>query len=112
MATIMESYDIQLMSSFFAFPQFQERYGERLPNGKYSIPAAWQLGLSLVGLLGLIIGVFANGSLANRFGPRRVMMISFVVLTGLISISFTAKNVESLLVGSLLWYGWMRLLEP
>lgn len=105
MATIMESYDMQLIATFYAFPQFQRKYGERLPNGKYSVPAQWQLGLSLSSLLGLIIGVFANGSLAERFGPRKVMMVSYVVLCGMIAITFTAKNIGVLLGGEILWYG-------
>ena len=100
----MEAYDMQLISSFYAFPQFQKKYGERLPNGKYSVPAQWQLGLSLSSLLGLIVGVFANGSLAERYGPRKVMIVSYVVLCGMIAITFTAKSIEILLVGEILWY--------
>src|SRR5262245_50275228 len=99
MATIMESYDMQLIATFFAFPQFQKKYGEKLPHGQYSIPAKWQLSLSLSSLHGLIIGVFANGSLAERFGPRKVMMVSYIFLCAFITITFTAKNIGILLGG-------------
>ena len=67
MATIMESYDMQLISSFYAFPQFNRKYGKQLPNGTWQVDADWQLGLSLASLIGLIFGVFptfAAGTLA------------------------------------------------
>lgn len=103
MATIMESYDMQFISTFCASPEFQEKYGEQLPNGNYSIPAQWQLGLSLSTLMRPIIGVFANRSLAERFGPRKVMMVSYVVICALIVITFTAHNVTVLLIDEILW---------
>lgn len=103
MATIMESYDMQLISSFYAFPQFNKKYGKRLPNGTYQVDANWQLGLSFSTLAGLIFGVFASGYLSDRFGPRYVMMAAHVVLTGLITITFTAPNIATLFAGELLW---------
>lgn len=42
---IMEGYDTNLLGSFFAFPQFNEDYGHRLPDGKYEVSADWQAGL-------------------------------------------------------------------
>ncbi|KAJ5896219.1 uncharacterized protein N7473_005618 [Penicillium subrubescens] len=102
MATVMESYDMQLISSFYAFPQFQKKYGVLLDNGQYSIPANWQLALNLVGLLGLMIGTFASGSVLERFGARRVIMVSLIALTGFVAITFLAPSIEVLLVGELL----------
>lgn len=103
MATIMESYDMQLISSFYAFPQFNRKYGERLPNGTYQINANWQLGLSFASLVGLIFGVFASGYLGDRFGPRYVMIAAHAVLAAFVSIIFTANTIEVLFVGELLW---------
>ncbi|KAK7418721.1 hypothetical protein QQX98_003739 [Neonectria punicea] len=48
MSTIMESYGLLLMDSFFAFPQFKQRYGEQLPDGTYSVLARWQLALTVL----------------------------------------------------------------
>jgi hypothetical protein len=31
-----------------AFPQFNKKYGEMLPDGTYQVPARWQAGLSNV----------------------------------------------------------------
>ncbi|KAG9496179.1 hypothetical protein J7337_012760 [Fusarium musae] len=102
MSTIMESYGMLLMNSFFAFPQFQQKYGVELPNGKYSIPAKWQLALTITLNVGLIIGVFANGYCADRWGLRKVMLISHVFYAGCVFILFFAPSVELLVVGTLL----------
>ncbi|KAI5928356.1 sugar transporter [Camillea tinctor] len=102
MATIMESYDLILMTSFFAFPQFVKKYGELLPNGTYSIPSQWQVALSLGSIVGMIPGVFASGSLTDRFGYRLTMLWSHVALTGFIFVPFFAPSVEILLVGMFL----------
>ncbi|KAG7136551.1 General alpha-glucoside permease like protein [Verticillium longisporum] len=72
-ATIMESYDLMLIGSFFAFPPFQRKFGVQLPNGSWSIPARWQLALGMVTNCGLILGVFANGYCAARWGFRKVL---------------------------------------
>ncbi|KAJ8119116.1 hypothetical protein OPT61_g21 [Boeremia exigua] len=102
MATIMESYDMQLISSFYAFPQFNRKYGHPLPNGKYQVEANWQLALSFASLIGLIFGVFASGYLGDRFGPRYIMIIAHVLLACFVSIVFTANTVETLFGGELL----------
>jgi SP family general alpha glucoside:H+ symporter-like MFS transporter len=104
MATIMESYDMQLISSFYAFPQFNKKYGQQLPNGTWQVDADWQLGLSLASLIGLIFGVFASGYLGDRYGPRYVMIAAHCLLTGFVAVIFTAQSVEILFAGELLWY--------
>lgn len=38
----MESYDTILLSSFYGYDSFNKHFGERLPSGKYSLPAEWQ----------------------------------------------------------------------
>lgn len=35
----MEGYDISLVNNFYAFPQFNRKYGTQLPNGQYQVPA-------------------------------------------------------------------------
>jgi SP family general alpha glucoside:H+ symporter-like MFS transporter len=42
----MEGYDVCLLSNFYAFPQFNRKYGELLADGTYQVPAPWQAGLS------------------------------------------------------------------
>ncbi|OJJ07272.1 hypothetical protein ASPVEDRAFT_88526 [Aspergillus versicolor CBS 583.65] len=102
LTTVMESYDMQIVHSFYAFPQFQEKYGVPLEGGGYSIPAKWQLGLNLVALIGLMLGTFTNGWASEAFGARKVIMVSLVCLTGFVTITFMAPSIEVLLVGELL----------
>lgn len=35
----MEGYDISLVTNFYAFPAFNRKYGERMPDGTYQVPA-------------------------------------------------------------------------
>ncbi|KAL3467307.1 general substrate transporter [Aspergillus heterothallicus] len=100
--TVMESYDMQLISSFYAFPQFQEKYGVPLESGGHTIPAKWQLALTLISLLGLIAGTFMNGWVCERFGARKVIMVSLVALAGFVTITFMAPSIEVLPGGELL----------
>lgn len=101
-ATIMESYMLLLANSFYAQPQFQRRFGEQLPNGNYSIPARWQIGVSMAGLVGLIIGVFGNGYCADRWGLRKVMIVSHAAILAFVFVLFFAQNIETILVGGFL----------
>jgi MFS transporter, SP family, general alpha glucoside:H+ symporter len=93
----------QLISSFYAFPQFNKKYGIKTPKGSYQVEADWQLGLSYASLVGLIFGVFASGWLGDRFGPRYVMIAAHCLLAAFVAIVFTANTVEVLFVGELLW---------
>jgi len=99
-ATIAESYMLLLPNSFYAQPQFQKQFGEQLPNGNYSIPAAWQIGVSMGGLIGLIIGVFANGYFADKFGLKKVMVTCHFSMLAFIFILFFAPNIATILVGA------------
>lgn len=102
MSTIMESYDLLLISSFFAFPQFQKRYGVQLPDDSYSIEARWQVALTVVVNVGMILGVFINGYCADKWGLRKTLMASHIVLAATVFINFFAPSVEVLTVGTLL----------
>lgn len=99
---IMESYDTMLIGTFFAYPTFQQRFGERLANGTYSIPAEWQTLLGLSPTVGIIIGIFLNGFLIDRFGHRKVCLVSLVLLTGFFGLTVGATSKEMLLASQLL----------
>ncbi|KAJ3457880.1 hypothetical protein MRS44_015021 [Fusarium solani] len=101
-ATIMESYDLILLKSFYAYPAFRKAYGEQLPDGTWSIPSRWQVGLSMSMNVGLIIGGLINGWISDKYSPRKVMVCCHVVLTGFIFITFFATSVKVLLAGILL----------
>ncbi|KAF2225295.1 putative MFS alpha-glucoside transporter [Elsinoe ampelina] len=98
----MEGYDISLLSNFYAFPQFNEKYGTLGPDGTYQISAPWQSGLSNGINVGEIIGLILNGWISERIGYRYTLMGSLVCLIAFISIYFTAQNVGALLAASIL----------
>src|SRR6266536_1093788 len=72
MAVVMESYDLQIIPSFYAFPSFQKKYGVPIGGGEYSIPARWQVALGVASNVGLVIRIFVNGWLVDRFGHKRI----------------------------------------
>ncbi|KAF9893863.1 hypothetical protein FE257_010033 [Aspergillus nanangensis] len=98
----MEGYDISLVNNFYAFDQFNRKYGEQLPNGEWEVPARWQAGLSNGAYVGEIIGLFLNGWASEKFGYRYTIMACLVLLTAWISIFFTAPNVQALLAAEIL----------
>jgi hypothetical protein len=100
-AIAMEGFDIVLISSFFAFPPFQRKYGDLTPKG-YQVSAPWQAGLSNAARIGEIIGLLLNGWFAERFGHVKTMVASLMLLTGFIFISFFAHNIQTLFAADLL----------
>ncbi|TVY83858.1 Maltose permease MAL61 [Lachnellula suecica] len=102
MCICMEGYDVCLLSNFYAFPQFNKKYGEQLADGTYQVPAPWQAGLSNGANVGEIIGLFINGFVSERFGYRYTVMTCLTLIIGFTAIFFTAKNVIDLQVAEIL----------
>ncbi|KAJ7779749.1 general substrate transporter [Mycena metata] len=98
----MEGYDVCLLSNFYAFPQFNQKYGKQLPDGTFQVPAPWQSGLSNGANVGEIMGLFLNGWVSERYGYRRTVMACLVCLIGFTAIFFTAQNVVDLQVAEIL----------
>lgn len=100
---IMEGYDTTLIGSFFAYPAFKKKYGTY--SGEkygYQLSAPWQTGLQDIQAVGNIIGALANGYFTHKYGHRIVMLVSLVLMTAFIFVTFFAPNVETLLVGAFL----------
>ncbi|KAJ0277553.1 hypothetical protein COL940_004444 [Colletotrichum noveboracense] len=60
---IMEGYDQILVQSFFAYPQFQIKFGEYVGRGPtgYQLSAPWQAALSNASGVGAFFGALLNG---------------------------------------------------
>lgn len=104
---VMEGYDNILISSFFGYPSFQKKYGVPVgedENGEmqYELEGNWQSGLGGASSAGLVLGVFLNGYLTEKFGHRHVILVSLVVMSAFIFATFFAPNVQTLLAGQLL----------
>ncbi|KAL3474902.1 general substrate transporter [Aspergillus californicus] len=100
---VMEGYDISLVNNFYAFDQFNRKYGELLADGSgYEVPARWQAGLSNGAYVGEIIGLVLNGWASEKFGYRYTTMACLVLITAWTAIFFTAPNVQALLAAEIL----------
>ncbi|KAL1405339.1 hypothetical protein Q8F55_008970 [Vanrija albida] len=102
-AVIMEGFDLVLLGSLYAQPQFKEKFGTTVDqHGNPSLTAAWQTGLSNGAQVGSIIGLALNGILSDRFGYKKTMIGSLIIMIGFIFILFFAKNIQMLLAGEIL----------
>ncbi|KAK9234243.1 general substrate transporter [Lipomyces kononenkoae] len=99
LAIIMDGYDTLLLGSFFAFPQFVEKFGKLQPDGSHVISAPWQAGLSNGAIVGEIFGLFLAGFATERFGYRKTMISGLVAVSAFIFIQFFAPNIKILLLG-------------
>ncbi|SMQ47181.1 unnamed protein product [Zymoseptoria tritici ST99CH_3D7] len=81
---VMEAYDMFLNGKFVALPAFQKRFGDRLPNGKYSIDTKWQSGLNQAGQCGAFIGLFLAGPITNWIGYRWNLIFGLILMNATI----------------------------
>lgn len=101
-AIIMEGYDTALITSFYAFDEFQKQYGIPDGSGQFQISPKWQSSLSNGAVVGSIVGLFANGILTERFGYKYTMAGALLLLTFFLFLPFFAFNIQTLLAGQIL----------
>ncbi|KAI0018663.1 putative MFS alpha-glucoside transporter [Xylariomycetidae sp. FL0641] len=103
---VMEGYDIALVNNFYAFPKFNEKYGQPYTDSdgqtSYQVPAEWQSGLSNGAVVGEIIGLLFNGWVSERFGYRYTVISCLTLIIGFTAIFFTAQNVVDLQIAEIL----------
>lgn len=100
---IMEGYDTTLIGSFFGYPEFQKKYGTYHPGKTgWQVSSPWQAGISDIQAIGNVIGALSNGYFASKYGHRKVMLVSLILMTGFVFITFFAVNTPMLLVGAFL----------
>lgn len=103
LAIVMEGYDIQLIASFFGQASFLDKFGQLDPStGKKYISAPWQSGISNAALCGEIIGLLINGVVQERFGHRKVMIVSLFWLIAAVFTPVFAPSLPVLCVGAIL----------
>lgn len=102
-ALIMEGYDTNLLTSFYAYPGFRKKFGDYFPDiNDYQVPARWQTGLSMGYQCGQLIGLWWAGIFADKIGYRKTLMPALATSIGLIFIQFFAPNREVLLLSYIL----------
>jgi len=102
---VMEGYDLTIINSFYAFPEFKEAHGELAPGGDsqdYQITTAWQSALTNGAIVGEIFGLLFNGHLTERFGYRYTLIGALVALCLFIFLAFFAFNIGLLMASEVL----------
>lgn len=99
---VMEAYDLSIINSFFAFPEFKQSYGIKQPNGTFQVGTAWQSALTNGGVAGEIIGLFFNGVFTDRFGYRYTLIGALISLCFFIFLAFFAVKIEMLMASEVL----------
>lgn len=107
LAVIMEGYDTYLLGNFFGLQRFAQKYGHLTNEVKdgvpqYQISASWQSALASGSAAAQIIGLFINGIVSERIGYRWTMIVSLLLITCFIFITFFAVNIRMLLAGYVL----------
>ena len=95
---LMEAYDSILILSLFAYPSFQKRYGKEISPGSYQITGPWQSALGCGSSIGIIIALAFNGVLVEKYGHRKIIIVSLFFMAAFIFVTVFAKNVEMLFV--------------
>ncbi|KAG7046590.1 MFS sugar transporter [Colletotrichum scovillei] len=103
MSIVMEGYDVILINNFFAYPEFQKKYGSWY-GGEigYQVSGPWQTGLTMASTVGAIFGGLMNGYFASKYGYRWVMIGAMFFLNCFIFVVFFAHSAAMLLVGQIL----------
>ncbi|KAG6368605.1 hypothetical protein INS49_002818 [Diaporthe citri] len=100
---IMEGYDLALLGSLYASPQFNMKFGVwNDSTGEYALPAPWQSALSNGARAGEVIGLLINGIASDRFGYRKTLIASLMAMIAFIFVIFFAPNVQILVLGEVL----------
>ncbi|CAJ2512054.1 Uu.00g076790.m01.CDS01 [Anthostomella pinea] len=103
MTIIMEGYDTILMGTFFAYPEFQKKFGDYYgPELGWQVSGPWQTALNQGSTIGAVFGGMINGYIASKYGYRWVMIGSLGLLNAFIFVVFFAPGPEVLMVGQIL----------
>jgi SP family general alpha glucoside:H+ symporter-like MFS transporter len=94
-AVIMVGFDSGLVTNFFGYPSFEERFGV-FSHDEWTLTASWQSGLQNGATVGEILGLFLNGWASEKFGYRTVMMVSLASTIPFIFIAFFANSLAQL----------------
>lgn len=113
-AVIMAGFDAQLVTSFYALPAFQQRFGF-LYDGSYIITAQWQTALGMGNPIGQILGALACGWPLEKFGRKITLATCCVWSIGWVFLQFFSGTIGALCAGEILGglaYGFYVVIAP
>jgi len=113
-AVIMAGFDAQLVTSFYALPAFQQRFG-KLYEGEWIITAPWQTGLGMGNPIGQVLGALACGWPLEKFGRRITLAVCCVWSIIFVFVQFFSTSIGMLCAGEILGglaYGFYVVIAP
>jgi SP family general alpha glucoside:H+ symporter-like MFS transporter len=113
-AVIMAGFDAQLVTSFYALPAFQQRFGYEY-GGSYIISAPWQTGLGMGNPIGQVLGALACGWPLEHFGRKWTLAVCCVWSIVFVFVQFFATSIGMLCAGEILGglaYGFYVVIAP
>ncbi|KAG6044772.1 hypothetical protein E4U17_000401 [Claviceps sp. LM77 group G4] len=114
-AVVMAGFDAQIITSFYALPAFQRKYGDHLGDGKFEIAAPWQTALGMGNPIGQVLGALASGYPLHYLGRRKTLAICCCWSIGFVFVQFFATSIGMLCVGEILGglaYGFYVVIAP
>ncbi|MGH7963779.1 MAG: MFS transporter, partial [Candidatus Binatia bacterium] len=99
---VMEGYDTSLIGSFFGLPQFRQRFGVQLKNGDWQVTSAWMSGLQNGAQVGQICGLMIAGLIAERYGYKKTLLGSLMMVIAFVFLFFFAQNIGYLFAAEVL----------
>ncbi|KAL2019076.1 hypothetical protein VTK56DRAFT_10107 [Thermocarpiscus australiensis] len=119
LAVVMAGYDAQIITSFYALPAFQQKYGNRVATGDgnfdFEVSAPWQTALGMGNPIGQVLGALASGYPLERFGRRWTLAACCTWSIGLVFVQFFATSIGMLCAGEILGglaYGFYVVIAP
>lgn len=113
-AVIMAGFDAQIITSFYALPAFQQRFGYEF-EGSYIVSAPWQIGLGMGNPIGQIVGALASGWPLEKFGRKKTLAICCIWSICFVFVQFFATSIGMLCAGEVLGglsYGFYVVIAP
>ncbi|KAK8912118.1 Maltose permease MAL31 [Metarhizium anisopliae] len=113
-AVVMAGFDAQIITSFYALPAFQRKYGDWVGD-HYEIAAPWQTGLGMGNPIGQAVGALASSYPLHYLGRRKTLGLCCVWSVGFVFVQFFATSIGMLCVGEVLGglaYGFYVVIAP
>ncbi|KAJ6442365.1 maltose permease [Purpureocillium lavendulum] len=113
-AVVMAGFDAQIITSFYALPAFQRKYGDRVGD-HYEVSAPWQTALGMGNPIGQAVGALASGYPLQLLGRRKTLAVCCCWSIGFVFVQFFATSIGMLCAGELLGglaYGFYVVIAP
>ncbi len=99
---MMVAFGQSLIPNLLGLPAFQQKFGQRMPDGSSQISPAWQTCLTTSNLIGAIVGLAINGIIVDSFGYRKTILGGLVANVPCIFLVFFAEDIGTLFASQII----------